>query len=69
MITKDQRGNTEKVKVNKVEMEEVEKFKYLGVMMSEDEVMGKNKITRGIENMGALYGRVVIQTVVQGSEM
>ena len=82
-------GSCEKVTVNGEEMKEVDKFNYLGVMISSDggrgmevahrvldgrKVWGRmaklwkeNMISREVKR--GLYERVVIQTVVYGSEM
>ena len=40
-VKKDQMGNREKVRVNGEEMKEVDKFTYLGVMISTDCGMGE----------------------------
>ena len=87
-IKKDQMGSCEKVRVNGEELQEVDKFKYLGVMISTDGGMGEELAHRVLEgrkvwgtmaklwkeNMVSrevkreLYERVVIPTVVYGSE-
>ena len=88
MVEKDQMGSCEKVRVNGEEIQEVDKFNYLEVMISTDGGMGDKvphrvpegrKVWRTManlwkENMTSrevkreLYEKVVIPTVVYGSE-
>ena len=86
-VKKDQMGSRENVRVSGEKMQEVDKFNYLGVMISTDGGMGEevahmvleerkvfgtmmlwkeNMISREVKR--ELYERVVIPTVVYGSE-
>ena len=88
MVKKGEMGSCEKVRVSGEEMQEMDKFNYLGVMISTDGGMGEevahrvlegrkvcgtmaklwkeNMISRGVKR--ELYERLVILTVVYGSE-
>ena len=58
-IKKDQMGSCEKVRVNGEEMQEVDKFNYLGVMISTDGCMGEEVAHRVLE------GRKVLETMAK----
>ena len=84
---KDQRRSYEKARLNREEIQEVDKFNYLKVMMSMEggigrkwligfstegrnggrcQNWGENMLSREVKR--ELYERVVVQTVVYGSE-
>ena len=61
MVKEDQMGSCEKVRVNEEEMQEVDKFNYLGVMISMHGGIGKEVAHRVLEGRKVLGddGKVV----------
>ena len=57
MIKKDQMGSSTKVRVNGEEMQEVDKFNYLGVMISTDGGVGEEVAKRVLEGRWQSCGR------------
>ena len=49
IVKKDPMGSCEKVRVRKEEMQEVDKFNYMGVMISADGGMGEEVVHRVLE--------------------